>query len=258
MLKSSFLQSDTHQKQQHNQAKNKHNLPKIQSCAWRKNSLVCGRYNNITASNVSVIFICIDFNLKVQNCRTWQIKGSKPSFTSEMVIKQHTHLFSLLWSADLHRNPPTTRRRCRDRQEVRPSSRVYIYERIMFGPLLPAAFDLTLSPYVIGSWVMSRLSFDILIAWMDRDKVKGQAVFFFLTTKLCFFSFLLIFINTHLIFSGECFLLEHHRWTRTNMVFIFSPQFSELSIYAHTHTHNIKLAIKGADRYRKAVTQTQN
>lgn len=106
---------------------------------------------------------------------------------------------------------------------------------------------------------MSRLSFDILIAWMDRDKVKGQAVFF-LTTKLWFFSFLLIFINTRLTFSGECFLLEHHRWTRTNMVFIFSPQFSELSIYAHTHihTHTIKLAIKGADRYRKAVTQKQN
>lgn len=85
---------------------------------------------------------------------------------------------------------------------------------------------------------MSRLSFDILIAWMDRDKVKGQAVFF-LTTKLWFFSFLLIFINTHLTFSGECFHLEHHRWTRTNMVFIFSPQFSELSIYTHIHTHTI-------------------
>lgn len=89
-------------------------------------------------------------------------------------------------------------------------------------------------------------------------KLKDRLFIFFNYKVVVLFIFLLIFINTHLIFSGECFLLEHHRWTRTNMVFIFSPQFSELSIYAHTHTHNIKLAIKGADRYRKAVTQTQN
>lgn len=89
-------------------------------------------------------------------------------------------------------------------------------------------------------------------------KLKDRLFIFFNYKVVVLFIFLLIFINTHLIFSGECFLLEHHRWTRTNMVFIFSPQFSELSIYAHTHTHNIKLAIKGADRYRKAVTQMQN
>lgn len=91
-------------------------------------------------------------------------------------------------------------------------------------------------------------------------KLKDRLFIFFNYKVVVLFIFLLIFINTHLTFSGECFHLEHHRWTRTNMVFIFSPQFSELSIYAHTHihTHTIELAIKGADRYRKAVTQTQN
>ena len=148
-----------------------------------------------------------------------------------MVIKQHTLLFSLLSLANLHRNPPTTRRRCQDHQEVRPSSRVYIYERIMFGPQLPAAFDPSLSPYVIGSWVMSRLPFDILITRGSWQSWKTGCFFnlFILTTRIWFFSILHIFINTHLTFPGERFLLEHHRWTQTNMVFIFSLQFSELT-----------------------------
>lgn len=70
-------------------------------------------------------------------------------------------------------------------------------------------------------------------------KLKDRLFIFFNYKVVVLFIFLLIFINTHLTFSGECFHLEHHRWTRTNMVFIFSPQFSELSIYTHIHTHTI-------------------
>lgn len=62
------------------------------------------------------------------------------------------------WSIHLHRNrpPPDDPTQMSGlRWGICPSSSVYIYERIMIGPLPPATSDPSLSPHVIGSWVMS-------------------------------------------------------------------------------------------------------